>query len=168
MGLVYIFTGDGKGKTEASIGAVIRAIGHGKDVSFIQFMKGLPTGEIEPLKKLGVHVYRFGRKEFVDPRNPSQEDFELARKGIEKAKEEIGKGRFLVVLDEINVAIAMGLVNLDDVLNLIDSAQDKTNIILTGRYAKRELIERADLVTEMKEIKHYFKKGVQAKEGIDY
>ncbi len=166
--MIYVFTGDGKGKTEASIGAAVRARGHGKRVIFIQFMKGLPTGEIEPLKSLGVEVYRFGREKFVDIKNPDPEDINLAKEGLEKARELMRERPFLVVLDEINVAIAAGLLDVNDVLDFLDSIPEETNVILTGRYAKEEILEMADLVTEMREIKHYFKKGIPAKEGIDY
>ncbi len=168
MGLIYVFTGDGKGKTEAAVGMAVRARGHGKRVVFIQFMKGMSSGEIEPLKELGVEVYRFGTEKFVDFKNPSEKDIELAKQGLEKAKEEASKRPFLIVLDEINVAIAAGLLSVKEVVEYLKSIPDETNVLLTGRYARREILELADLVTEMNEVKHYFKKGVLAKEGIDY
>ncbi len=168
MGLVYVFTGDGKGKTSTAVGLAVRARGHDKRVVFIQFMKGLPTGEIRPLESLGVEVYRFGTEKFVDFNNPSEEDKKLAKQALEKAREKILEKPFLVILDEINVAIAAGLIPLEEVIALIESLPEETNLVLTGRYAKEELIRMADLVTEMKEIKHYFKKGVSAKKGIDY
>ncbi len=168
MGLIYLFTGNGKGKTEAGIGMAVRARGQGNRVVFIQFMKGLPTGEIEPLKELGVEVYRFGTENFVDFKNPSKEDVELAHKGLEKARELAKEKPFLIVLDEINVAVAANLIDTEEVLDFLKTIPDETNVLLTGRYAKKELLDAADLVTEMKEIKHYFKKGVPAKEGIDY
>ncbi len=168
MGLVYVFTGDGKGKTEAAIGAAVRARGYGERVVFIQFMKGLPSGEIEPLQKLGVEVYRFGTDKFVDFKNPDKQDIALAREGLKKAREKMSEEPFLLILDEINVAVAAGLVRVEDVLELLENVPERTNVVLTGRYAKKEILEKADLVTEMKEVKHYFKMGVPAVRGLDY
>jgi cob(I)alamin adenosyltransferase len=168
MGLIYLFTGNGKGKTTSAIGNVIRAVGYGHKVVFIQFMKGMPSSEVEVLKKLGVEVYRFGRNQLVNLENPKEVDKKLASEGLKKAEEVIKGEPFLVVLDEINVAVAAGLISIKDVLQLLDKVPEKTHIILTGRYAKKELIEKADLVTEMCEVKHPFNKGIPAVKGLDY
>jgi len=165
--MIILFTGNGKGKTSAAVGVAVRAAGRGKRVVFIQFMKARETGEITSLKKLGVEVYRFGRGELVDLDNPSPEDKAMAIEGMKKAREKLKEKPFLLVLDEINVATAIGLIPVDDVLKLLDEARD-THILLTGRYAVDKLINAADLVSEMKEVKHPFQKGIPAVEGIDF
>ena len=151
--MIFVFTGNGKGKTTAAIGCAIRAIGNGKDVAIVQFMKNRKTGEREFFQKIGIPFYQFGRETFVT--SVMEEDKEYAIAGIEKARELTSY--FLLVLDEINVACHFGLLRKEDVLNLISYAKGREDkhVILTGRYAPEEFIEVADLVTEMKEVKHY-------------
>jgi len=168
MGLIYLFTGNGKGKTTSALGTAIRALGYGKKVAVIQFMKGWATGEKRFFKAHGHEFYQFGRKEFVDFKNPSEEDKKLAEDGLKFAKEKLKERPFLIVLDELNVAIAANLVTIKEVLGLLNSIPEETNVIITGRYAKKELIDRADLVTDMKEIKHPFQKGKSAVKGLDF
>ncbi len=169
MGYVHVYTGNGKGKTTAAFGLAMRAAGRGKKVCIIQFMKpDNGYGEQISARKLGIEVYAFGTNKFVNKNNPSDEDIALAQNALKLAKSKINEGYDLVILDELNVAVDFNLVSLDNVLDLISQLPKNTELVITGRYAKKDLIERADLVTEMKEIKHYFRKGVLAREGIEY
>ena len=170
-GLVEVFTGDGRGKTSAALGTVVRALGHNHRVCIIHFMKGsYPYGEQETLARLpGVTVRPFGRLSFVDPKNVQPEDKEEARKALDTAREAMLSGDYdLVILDEVNVASAWGLVPVNDVIRLIEERPDGVELILTGRYADRRLMKLANLVTEMVAIKHPFDDGVEARPGIDY
>ncbi|MCD6503465.1 MAG: cob(I)yrinic acid a,c-diamide adenosyltransferase [Thermoplasmata archaeon] len=168
-GYVHVYTGDGKGKTTAAFGLAMRAAGHGLKVAVVQFMKGIEYGEIKSARKLGIEVYQFGTKEFVDPKEPRDIDVKLAKEALEKAKELIFSGNYdLVILDEVNVAMSFGLVDVKDVLNIIENKPENVEIVLTGRYAPEEIIKKSDLVTEMREVKHYFMKGVIARKGIEF
>ncbi len=168
-GMIQVYTGDGKGKTTAAFGLAIRAKGRGFKVAIVQFMKGIEYGEVISARKLGIDIYQFGSSEFVDPKKPRDIDFELARKGLKKAKELIfSKNYDLIILDEINVAISFGLIDKDNVIDILKNKPENVEIVLTGRYAPKELIEIADLVTEMREVKHYFQRGIMAREGIEY
>jgi len=168
--MIHIYTGNGKGKTSAAVGMVMRAYGYGRRVAFLQFMKGRDTGEIKALRSLqGILVEQFGSSNFVNLSSPDSEAKEYAQKGVERALDLIRQDcPDLVVLDEFNVALSAGLIDQDAALSLIDRFPDDKLLILTGRYAPQYLIDLADLVTEMKEIKHPFQKGIPAKEGIDY
>ena len=163
--MIFLFTGNGKGKTTAAIGMGIRAAGHNKRVVMIKFMKGIESGE-DLLEIPNFKIYKFGRKEFVNLNNPSEEDKELAKKGLEFAKKIATEKPFLLILDEINVATKIGLLNKNEVINFIKNLD--FHVVLTGRYAPKEFIEFADLVTEMKEIKHPYEKGRSAEEGIEW
>lgn len=170
-GLVEVFTGDGKGKTSAALGAVLRALGHDFRVCIIHFMKGnYPYGEQKTLASLpNVTVSVFGTPGFVDPRNVQEEDKSEARKALEAGREAMLSGKYeLVVLDEVNVASAWGLVGVDEVIKLIEDKPAGVELILTGRYADRRLVRVADLVTEMVAIKHPFDEGIEARPGLDY
>lgn len=167
-GLIHIYTGEGKGKTTSALGLSLRAIGHRKKVCFIQFMKGYEYGETLSKVK-GLKIKQFGRMNFVDKKNPSKEDIELARNGFEFAKKVIKSNKYdLVVLDEINVAIDFNLIKLEEVLELIRNKPKNLELILTGRYAKKELVAIADYVSEIKEIKHPYQRGMRARKGIEY
>ncbi len=170
MGYVHIYTGNGKGKTTAAFGLAMRAIGRGKRVCIIQFMKpDKGYGEQISARKLGIELYAYGTDRFVNKNNPSGEDINRANKAFEHGCSAIKSGMYdMVILDEINVSIDYNLLSLEDVLRCMDDIPDRTEVILTGRYAKGELINRADLVTEMKEVKHYFREGIMAREGIEY
>ncbi|MDQ7821769.1 MAG: cob(I)yrinic acid a,c-diamide adenosyltransferase [Candidatus Eremiobacteraeota bacterium] len=172
MGLVQVYTGNGKGKTTAALGLCLRALGHGLKVCLIQFMKGARDcyGEslIAPSLE-GLTVFQFGRAELVARDNPSPADFEEARAGLLEAQRQLkGRGCDLLILDEINVAVDFGLLGLNEVLSLIEEKPEDIELVLTGRNAPREIIEKAQLVTEMREIAHPFRKGVGARKGIDY
>ena len=170
-GLVQIFTGDGKGKTSAAIGAVIRALGHGLRVYIAFFMKGEhPSGERSILSQLpNVTMESFGARGFVDPVNINPEEKEQAKRALASARKAMLSGNYdLVVLDEVNLAAAWNLVELDEVLKLIDDKPEGVELILTGRRADSKLVQSADLVTEMLKIKHPYDKGVAAREGIEY
>ncbi len=170
-GLVQVFTGDGKGKTSAALGTVLRSLGHDFKVCIIHFMKGtFPYGEQKMLSSLpNVTLQVFGRLSFVDPRNPEEEDKEEARKALDAGRAAVLSGEYdLVVLDEINVASAWGLVGVGEVVKLIEEKPEHVELILTGRYADGRLIELADLVTEMKMVKHPLDKGIEARAGCEY
>jgi cob(I)alamin adenosyltransferase len=169
-GTIQLYTGDGKGKTTAALGAALRALGHGKRVAVVQFMKGRLYGELAAAAHLpGLTIEQYGRDEFVDPKRPDPVDRELAEKGWMRAEEILGDASIdLLVLDEINVAVAFGLVDPARVIALMRRKPPGLELILTGRYAPKEMIELADTVTEMREIKHHYGSGVQARKGIEY
>ncbi len=168
-GYIHIYTGNGKGKTTAALGLILRACGAGLKVYFGQFMKRREHSEVIALRKFGdqVKVDQFGSGVFVKG-HPSEEDHIKARDGLARAREALVSGNYdLVVLDEINVAVANGLISVDEVLELVAAKPDNVEFVLTGRRADPRLIEKADVVTEMTEIKHYYKNGVKAREGIE-
>lgn len=169
-GTIQLYTGDGKGKTTASLGAALRAAGHGRRVAVVQFMKGRLYGEIAAIGGIdGITIEQFGRDEFVDPTHPEAIDRELAEKGWARAGELArSPGLFMLVLDEINIAVSFGLVPLESVLEFMKSKPPGLELIMTGRYAHEEMIALADTVTEMKEIKHHYRDGVAARKGIEY
>jgi len=174
VGLVQVYTGDGKGKTTAAIGAGIRALGHGWRVHMLQFLKGgdplSPYGEVITLARLpGFTVEQLGPPHFVHPGSASEEDRKAIRRGLERAREALSSGEYdLVILDEINVVLQLGLAKLDEVLALLAEKAEGTEVILTGRGASRELIRRADLVSSVKAVKHPFARGIAARPGVEY
>ena len=170
-GFVQIYTGNGKGKTTAVIGQAVRAAGHGMKSYIVQFMKDHPYGEVESLKSLKqwITLEQFGNDEFVLKReHPDKKDVEAAQKALAQAGEKMISGKFdLIILDEVCVAIYFRLLNVSEILKLIEEKPEPTELILTGRYCPMELIDKADLVTEMKEVKHYYQKGIIARKGIE-
>ena len=170
-GLIQVYTGNGKGKTTAALGLAFRAVGHGMKVLMVQFMKGnVQRGELESAKKLSPNLTfkQVGRETFISKPNPDPKDLQLAQEGFSIAKRAIQDKEYdIVILDEINLAIDYGLIPLNDLLQIIDSKPDTVELILTGRNVKREILERADLVTEMVDRKHYYDRGVPAREGIE-
>ena len=168
-GYVHVYTGNGKGKTTASIGLIVRALGSGLKVYMGQFMKGQKYGELNILEKLGVLVDRFGTENcIISSEHVSDLDLAKAKEGYKKIEEILLSKKYdLVVLDEICVSVYFNLITKEEILHLIEIKPEETELILTGRYAPKEVIERADLVTEMKEIKHYYNCGVMARDGIE-
>lgn len=171
-GYTHIYTGNGKGKTTAALGLAFRAAGHGLRSYIGQFMKGQPYGELEAAKRLHpyITVEQYGRPGWVHVAvPPAEEDLRAARAGLEKARSAMRSGQYdLVVLDEILTAHHFHLLSLDEMLDLVGARPEGMELILTGRDAPPELVERADLVTEMREVKHPYQRGVLARAGIEY
>ncbi len=173
--MLYIFTGNGKGKTTSALGQALRSVGEGKKVLMVQFIKGpWKSGEDEAYKKLApdFHLVKMG-KGFVGILNdtlPRAEHEQAARAALAFAKQEIESKKWnIVILDEVNNAVALNLISKDDVLSVIDAAsQNIEHLILTGRDALQEFCDRADLVTEMVDRKHPYEKGIKAKRGLEY
>ncbi len=170
-GYIQVYTGNGKGKTTAALGLALRAAGYGQGSYIGQFLKGHLYGELISLEKLSplIKIEQFGRKGFIHvTRNPDEEDIRLARKGLKKCREAMLSGKYrLIILDEINVAVYFHLLTEKEVLEFLEQKPENVEIILTGRYAPSSFLKKADLITEMKEKKHYYKKGVMAREGIE-
>ncbi|RUM89904.1 MAG: cob(I)yrinic acid a,c-diamide adenosyltransferase [Thermodesulfatator sp.] len=168
-GYVQVYTGDGKGKTTAAIGLSVRAIGAGFRVLFAQFLKKGEFSEIKALAIFGdrIRILQFGSGRFVRGR-PQRSDFERARHGLQEIRKEMSSGRFdLVVLDEANVAMKLGLIPVEDMLELIRSKPKGTELVLTGRGAPGQILQVADLVSECRVVKHYLGAGVKARTGIE-
>ena len=167
-GYVQIYTGDGKGKTTAALGLSLRAVCAGKKVYFGQFIKGMDYSELKAVEFLpNLKIKQFGQDCFI-VKEPTLEDIEKAQKGLEEVKEILAQGEYdIVVLDEIHIALYYKLFNIEEVIGAIQDRASHVEVICTGRKAPKELIQLADLVTEMKEIKHYYSQGVQAREGIE-
>jgi len=170
-GYVHVYTGNCKGKTTAALGLAFRAMGHGLKTYIGQFIKKHPYGEIESARMVPdyITIEQYGRGKFMHVKDsPSQKDIDAARMGLARASDVILSGDYnIVVLDEILTACHFKLVSSDDILALLSGKPDGLELVLTGRYAPAEIISRADLVTEMKEVKHYFHKGVPARTGIE-
>jgi cob(I)alamin adenosyltransferase len=167
---IHLYTGSGKGKTTAAIGLALRAAGAGLRVYFAQFAKGTDTGEFRILSKLTnlITIKQFGARSFIKGR-PSKNDKTLAANGFALVEKIIREGRYdVVVLDEICIACYYKIIPLQAVIDMIQNRPDHVEIVLTGRNAPQELIDAADLVTEMREIKHYFAEGVHARKGIEF
>jgi cob(I)alamin adenosyltransferase len=169
-GLVQVYTGNGKGKTTASLGLAFRAAGHDFRVYVMQFMKGQTLyGELEAARRLGpnITIEQVGRKAFV-LREPDPQDLELAREAFGRAKMLVTSGDYdLVVLDELNCVVDYGLIPLEEVKSMIRAKAPHTELVMTGRGVHPDIIEMADLVTEMREIKHYYNAGQPARKGIE-
>jgi len=170
-GYVQVYTGNGKGKTTASLGLALRAAGHGLKTVIIQFMKGwIDYGELRGVEMLAPHVeiHQAGRDTFVNRKDPDPEDVRLAREGWELARATIeGRHADIVVLDEINCAVDFGLLPVGEVLEVLRRRPEGMEIVLTGRGAPPEFLDLADVVTEMREVKHYYAKGVDARVGVE-
>lgn len=188
--MVIVYTGAGKGKTTASLGLALRAIGHGLRVLVVQFLKSAKVyGELKSAQKLfpNLEIIQVGKDcvyatddtrryqcpacDFachINPEHPDPTDLAAAQKGLALAEEDIKSGNYdLIILDEINYAVKYGLIPLDKIITLINNKPDKVHLVLTGRDADPELIQRADLVTEMREIKHPYQQGLRCIKGID-
>jgi cob(I)alamin adenosyltransferase len=174
LGLVQVYTGTGKGKTTAAIGAGIRAVGQGLRVHMIQFLKGgdnfPPYGEIRAIEQIPrFTLEQFGPSHFIKPGAISDEDREIVKRGLERAEEVLASGNYdLVILDEINVVLQLGMTKLEKILGLLSNKAKETEVILTGRGAPEALLKRADLVSRIDAVKHPFDKGIKARLGIEY
>lgn len=168
LGYIHLYTGNGKGKTTASLGVAIRTLCAGGKVFMGQFVKGMKYSEA----KLGTffpdfEIKQYGQGCFIK-RTPTEKDFEMAKEGLFECREKLSSGNYnLIILDELNIALHFSLFTIEDVLEMIRQKAVCTEVIITGRYAPEKLIEIADLVTEMKEIKHYYRQGVLSRVGID-
>jgi cob(I)alamin adenosyltransferase len=169
-GYVQLYTGDGKGKTTAALGLALRAAGHGLRSYIGQFMKGTFYGELEALKNYPlIQLDQFGGEHCIRREDVTGEDIAQAQHGLERTREEMLSGNFdIVILDEVNIAIWFGLLSTEEVVTLVEKRPDHVELVLTGRRAPEALIQIADLVTEMREVKHYFQRGVTAREGIEH
>jgi len=170
-GCVQVYTGNCKGKTTAALGLAFRAVGRGLKVVMIQFMKGGgPYGEHLAAKRLAPEftIISTGREGWVNKDNPAKEDVDLAVAALALAKEKLLSCEYdMVILDEVNGAVGFGLITVDDLLELIRVRPEKVELVLTGRGADPKVIEAADLVTEMLEVKHYYKAGIPSRIGIE-
>ncbi len=168
-GYVQVYMGDGKGKTTAALGLALRAAGAGMNVYFVQFVKGMKSSEIESLKRMSdqITIKRYGNVSFING-TPREEDISAARKGLMEARESMLSGKYqVVILDEANIAAHYNLFSAEELLSLIRLKPDDVELVITGRYADPRIIEAADLVTEMKDIKHYYRNGISARDGIE-
>jgi len=168
-GYIHLYTGNGKGKTTAALGLALRAAGAGKSVFIAQFVKGMFYSEQNALKRFPeISLKQYGLDCFI-VNKPTQNDIAAARKGLEKVSEIILKDKYdMLIVDEICIALHYHLFELDEVIALLNAKPAAMEIVMTGRYAPPELYEAADLVSEMKEIKHYYNKGIEARKGIEF
>lgn len=168
-GLIHIYTGNGKGKTTAAFGLAIRFVGTGKNVFIAQFMKGQKYSELKTLEQLAdqINIQQYGLKSFIKD-VPKQIDIDAARLGLKEVSDILKQGNYdMVILDEACIAIYFKLFSVQELIEAIQNRAPQVEVIITGRNAPQELIDIADLVTEMKEIKHYYNQGVQARRGIE-
>lgn len=168
-GFIQVYTGNGKGKTTAAFGLALRAVGAGKKVFFGQFAKGQVYSEVKAVLNYlpSVTIRQYGLECFIN-RKPALADIEAARKGFEEVSQIIRQGNYdIVVLDEANIALYYKFFTSDELISVLKERAGNTEIVITGRYAPQELLDIADLVTEMKEVKHYYKKGITARVGIE-
>ena len=168
-GCVQVYTGDGKGKTTAALGLALRAAGAGLRVFIAQFVKGTRYSELVALQLLAdrITVRQYGREQFVRG-TPAAEDVRAAGVGLDEVRRALVSGAYdVVILDEANIATHFGLFSVGELLEAINLRPDDVELVITGRRAAPEVIERADLVTEMREVKHYYANGVEARRGIE-
>lgn len=167
-GYIHVYTGNGKGKTTAALGLSLRAVCAGKKVFFGQFIKGMEYSELHAQNILhNFKIEQFGRNCFIY-NQPQEEDIRKAEDGLNKIEEILTSGDYdIVVLDELNIALHYKLFSVDRVIEILKNRKSNIEVVITGRYAPEKIIEIADLVTEMKEIKHYYKDGVEARTGIE-
>ncbi len=167
--MIQVYTGNGKGKTTAAIGLALRAAGAGLNVYIAQFAKGRCCSEHKALKKIkNIKIEQFGRDCFIR-RKPQQIDLELTRQGWEKVKKVISSRKYrVIILDEINVILKLKLLSFKDMLSLIKCTPECIELVLTGRGAPAQLIKHADLVSRINEVKHYYRRGIKARKGIEF
>lgn len=169
--MIQVYTGDGKGKTTAALGLALRAVGHGMKVVVLQFLKDDPEyGEFKARQSLSnFELYQVGRNDFVNFKQPEQIDLDLAAAGWQKAKELIAAGQHeIIILDEFTFVLKYNLLDVQEIYAFLSKYKEQREIVITGRYAPVELLDLADLVTEMHNVKHYFDKGLETRQGIDH
>lgn len=168
-GYVHIYTGNGKGKTTAALGLALRAAGRGFRTYIAQFMKGQTYGELTSVQRVPeITIEQFGKDTFLHVDKATEADKQMAQNGLQAARRAMLSGNYeIIVLDEINVAIYFKLIPVSSVVEFVQSKPEEIELILTGRYAPEPLIEVADLVTEMVDVKHYYDRGVSARDGIE-
>ncbi|MEA1927983.1 MAG: cob(I)yrinic acid a,c-diamide adenosyltransferase [Candidatus Auribacterota bacterium] len=168
--MIQIYTGNGKGKTTAALGLALRALGWGKRVALLQFLKINSSGELKSLARFkNCEIRQFGQEEFITAETATQDDRQRAEAGCRRAEEILRDGSAdLLILDEINIALHMNLIEISRVQNIIKNCPLEIELVLTGRYCPPEIISRADYVSEIKEIKHPYREGLTAREGIEY
>ncbi|MFC2135467.1 cob(I)yrinic acid a,c-diamide adenosyltransferase [Bacteroidota bacterium] len=170
-GFIQIYTGNGKGKTTAALGQALRAAGHGLKTYVAQFMKDYPYNELRGVKYLNkfITIEQFCNDDFVFKKeSPGKDEIQQAKDGLNRAKDKMLSGNYdIIILDEVCVSVYFKLVEIDDLLPIFEAKPENVELILTGRYCPQEWIEKADLVTEMKEVKHYYQDGVKARKGIE-
>lgn len=171
-GYVQVYTGDGKGKTTMALGLALRAAGSGIRTYIGQFMKGSPCGELRAVERLRewITIEQYGDPQCIALREkPSEEDIQRAQDGLARAREAMHSGKYhIIVLDEVNVAIGFHLLSEEEVLEVVDQKPLQVELICTGRRAPQALLDRADLVSEVREVKHYYRQGVRARVGIEW
>jgi cob(I)alamin adenosyltransferase len=171
LGLVHVYTGEGKGKTTAALGLALRSWGHGLRVCIIQFMKhGEDYGEVQALRRLeGIDLYQFGSDHFIDENSRNPEDIELAHRALKLAKDVLCCQDYdVVILDEINMAMYFGLIPVEGVLDALHCRTPGVEVVLTGRNAPNAILDEADLITQMVAMKHPYESGVMARKGVEY
>lgn len=165
-GIIQVYTGDGKGKTTAAIGQLVRAHGAGLNVALIQFLKGVYSGELNVLKYLRIPFWQFGTGEFIIDK-PSTRDIDLAREGLKKA-EELFEDYDLLVLDELSYLLTCNIIPMEDIIDLLERKPDHLELVLTGREMPKQVLSIASLVTRMEKVKHPYDEGINARKGIEY
>ena len=168
-GYIHLYTGNGKGKTTAALGLALRAAGAGLQVFIAQFVKGMHYSELESLGRIPkINIRQYGLDCFI-VNEPTEKDIQAARKGLEEVTDIIRHHRAgVVILDEVCIALHYRLFGLEEIISLLKTKPEDMEIVMTGRYAPVELYEYADLITEMKEVKHYYNKGIDARKGIEF
>ncbi len=168
-GYTQVYTGNGKGKTTAAFGLALRAAGAGFKVFIAQFVKGMKYSELESVKRFSdlIDLKQYGRGGFSN-RDPIEEDFQLAKAGLDEVSGILESGEYqLVIMDEANIAVHYDLFTPQELIQLIDKRPEQVELVITGRHAHKMVLDRADLVSEVRDVKHYYANGVQARTGID-
>ena len=167
---IHVYTGDGKGKTTAAYGLALRSVGAGMKVFIGQFVKGKPYNENIAISRYlkNIIVKQYGLDCFI-VNTPTNDDYRIAKKGFDEISKIIQAGKHdLVILDEVNIALYYKLIDVNQLIEVMKNKPEHVELVLTGRYAPKEIINMADLVTEMKEVKHYYQQGIEARKGIEY
>jgi cob(I)alamin adenosyltransferase len=171
QGLIHVYTGEGKGKTTAALGLALRAAGHGWHIYMGQFMKGQDYGELAAAALLGgrLTIEQFGLRTFIHAGEATPEDIRMAQEGLAAARQALESGRYdMVILDEINVALYFELLAVQEVLDVIDARPPQVELVLTGRRVPDEILARADYITDMREVRHPYQRGIRARKGVEF